>query len=275
MITKLGLLLLTFVFLACSKVSVGYSLGTHQIQNRVEDAFDFSGSKSKEVNRFLSEEFDKNKKPVFKKLKDVLVKMEALSQKESPTQVEKDQLHQFLLDFQKELIVSFKSSFDKVIKEVGDAEIKNFKEYSADQIAEKREEALDKKSFKKKKIANFTRVAEFLLGDLTSEQEQQVAKFVDEHVDFYIQQIELRSGFSADFVKLFPQKDKMIDLSLAYFSGDQSVRSEDYKKARGAFELDMKNLIFSLWAQKTAEQKKFFQKRVQDISSEIDKILSE
>ena len=126
MMKKIGLIFLSLAFLSCSKVGVGYSIGTHQIQNRVDDAFDFPRAKSKVVDRYLSAEFDKNKKTVFRKLKELLSKMETLAQKENPTQVEKDLLHQYLKDYQKEMITLFKPSFDKVMQEVGDSIIKYF-----------------------------------------------------------------------------------------------------------------------------------------------------
>lgn len=269
------ILILPVAFLACSKVGVGYSIGTNQIESRVDDAFDFPRSKSKDVNRFLDSQFVKNKKPVFKKLKELISKVETLSQKENLTQEEKDLLHQYLLDYQKEMIVLFKPSFDKVMQEVGDSEIKNFKEYSNEQISEKKEEASDKKSFKKRKIANVTKVAEFLLGDLTKSQEQQVVKFVDDHLNFYVEQIDMRKNFNDDLIKLYPQKEKMTDLSLAYYAGDNNIRTDEYKKARVVFELDLKSFIFALWDQKNSEQKEFFKKRLKDIGHEVDKILIE
>lgn len=272
---KLGLIFILLAFAACSKVGVGYSIGTNQIESRVDDAFDFSRSKSKDVTRFLDSQFDKNKKPVFKKIKELITKLEALSQKESLSQEEKDQFHQYLLDYQKEMIALFKPSFDKVMQEVGDTEIKNFKEYSAEQISEKKEEAVDKKSFKKRKVANVTKVAEFLLGDLTKSQEQEVSKFVDDHLQFYVDQIDMRKVFNDNLIKLYPQKEKMTDLSLAYYAGDNNVRTDDYKKARIVFEQDMKNFIFTLWDGKNGDQKQHFQKRLSDISREVDKILIE
>lgn len=272
---KLILILTSLAFLACSKVGVGYSIGTNQIENRVDDAFDFPRSKSKDVGRFLDSQFDKNKKPVFKKIKELISKVEALANKENLTQEEKDQFHQYLLDYQKEMITLFKPSFDKVMQEVGDTEIKNFKEYSNEQITEKKEEASDKKSFKKRKVANVTKVAEFLLGDLTKSQEQQVNKFVEDHISFYVDQIDMRKTFNDDLIKLYPQKEKMTDLSLAYYAGDNNIRTDEYKKARVVFELDLKNLIFALWEQKNSEQKEFFQKRLKDIGHEVDKILIE
>lgn len=272
---KLGVLIVSLFFVGCSKVGTGYNIGTYQIKDRVDDAFDFPSSKSKDVDRFLASQFDKNKKPVFKKIKELLGKADALSQKPNLSQEEKDLLHQYLLDFQKEMITLFKPSFEKVMQEIGDNEIKNFKEYSAEQLADKKDEAADAKSFKKKKIANLTRVIEFLLGDLTKSQEQLVSKFVDEHVNFYIEQIDMRKVFNDDLVKLYPQKDKMTDLSIAYYAGDNTIRTDEYKKARVTFEQDMKSFIFTLWDQKSSEQKDFFQKRIQDLNREVDKILIE
>lgn len=269
-------LILPFLLLACSKVGVGYSLGTSQINSKVDDAFEFSPrSKSKDVDKFLSAEFSKNKKIFFVKLKEQLHKLEALSVKSDLTAADADQLHTESLAFQKDMILLFKPSFNKVMTEVGDAEIKVFKDYSSEQISEREEQAENKKAFRKKKLSNITRVAEFILDDLTKEQEALAAKFIDEHIDFYAQQIQLRKKFNADFIKLYPQKDKMLDLSLAYYSGDTSIRTDDYKKQRDSFELDMKNLIVSLWKMRTKEQTIFFQKRLKEIITEVDKIISE
>lgn len=269
-------LLLLLLFLGCSKVGVGYNLGTKQIKSKVDDAFDFSPrSKSKEVDHFLSAEFAKNKKIFFVKLKEHLHKIEAITSKDQITAAEGDALHKDILNFQKEMILLFKPSFDKVIHEVSDAEMQVFKEYSAEQISEKEEEAANKKSFKKKKLSNIVRVAEFFLDDLSKDQEKLMEKFFDDHVNFYSEQIQMRKNFNADLVKLYPQKDKMIDLSIAYYSGDNSIRTENYVKQREIFEQDMKNFILEVWKLRSPEQKAFFHKRLKDILHEVDKILAE
>ena len=273
---KIGALLIPLLFLACSKVGVGYSLGTSQIKNKVDDAFEFSPrSKSKDVDQFLSAEFSKNKKIFFVKLKEQLHNLEAQSVKVDLTPAEADQLHLEGLAFQKDMIQLFKPSFNKVITEVGDSEIKVFKDYSSEQISEREQEAENTKAFKKKKLSNLTRVAEFLLDDLTKDQQTLASKFIDEHLEFYKNQIQLRKKFNTDLVTLYPQKEKMLALSLAYYTGDTSIRTEDYKIQRAVFEQDMKALIVSLWKLRTKEQTKFFQRRLKDIIAEVDKILSE
>lgn len=273
---KLGLYLLTLLMFSCSKVGVGYSLGTNQIKSRVDDAFEFSPrSKSKDVDQFLSAEFSKNKKVFFVKLKEHLHKIETLTAKDQITDMEGEILHRDATTFQKDMILLFKPSFDKVIREVSDAEMKVFKEYTDEQISEKEEEAADKKAFKKKKLSNFTRIAEFFLDDLTKEQEKLMEKFFDEHLNFYAEQIQMRKVFNADLIKLYPQKDKMLDLSLAYYSGDNSVRTDNYKKQRDIFETDFKDFILQIWKIRTPEQKAFFQKRLKDILHEVDKILAQ
>lgn len=274
---KLGLYLLTLLLCAsCSKVGVGYSLGTNQIKSRVDDAFEFSPrSKSKDVDHFLSAEFSKNKKVFFVKLKEHLHKIEVLTAKDQITDAEGDVLRKDASSFQKDMILLFKPSFEKVIGEVSDAEMKVFKEYTDEQISEKEEEAADKKAFKKKKLSNFSRIAEFFLDDLSKDQEKLMEKFFDEHLNFYSEQIQMRKIFNADLIKLYPQKDKMIDLSLAYYSGDNSIRTDTYKQQREIFENDFKNFILEIWKIRSPEQKIFFQKRLKDILREVDKILAQ
>ncbi|AZZ36992.1 hypothetical protein CIK05_09365 [Bdellovibrio sp. qaytius] len=272
----LGALILLVLLFACSKVGVGYSLGTRQIKSKVDDAFDFSPrSKSKEVDKFLSAEFAKNKKVFFVKLKEQLHKVEAITAKDQITPAEGEELHKDAANFQKEMILLFKPSFDKVLREVNDAEMKVFKEYSSEQITEKEEEAADKKAFKKKKLANIVRIAEFFLDDLSKDQQKLTEKFFDDHLNFYTEQIQMRKNFNAELIKLYPQKDKMIDLSLAYYSGDNSIRTDTYIKQREIFENDLKNFILEMWKLRSPEQKTFFQKRLKDIIHEVDKILAE
>lgn len=272
-------LILFFVlllFIGCSKVGVGYNLGTKQIKNKVDDAFEFTpSSKSKEVDKFLGAEFAKNKKVFFVKLKEHLHKVEALIAKDQISTAEGEELHQNVMSFQKEMILLFRPSFDKVIKEISDAEIKVFKDYSAEQISEKEEEAANRKAFKKKKLANFVRVAEFFLDDLTKDQEKLMEKFFDDHLSFYTEQIQMRKVFNEELVKLYPQKDKMIDLSIAYYSGDNSIRTDTYVKQRVVFEEDMKNFILDVWKMRTPAQKTFCQKRIKEVLQEVDKILAE
>lgn len=274
---KIILIILVPLFLlACSKVGVGYSVGTSQVQNRVDDAFDFHPrAKSKDVDRFLSEQFENNKKPFFIKVKDLLQKFEAQSIKKELTTAEVNELHRASVNFRKDIIEMFRPSFNKVLTEVGDTEIKVFKDYTSEQISEREEEVANKKSFKKKRLSSLIRVAEFFLDDLTKEQEALASKFVEEHLDFYAEQIQARKSFNQELVKLYPQKDKMINLSLAYYSGDSDIRTEIYKKQREVFEQDMKNFILSLWNRRTSEQTAFFQKRLFDVIAEIDKIITE
>lgn len=272
----LGVLLLSFLLMACSKVGVGYSLGARQIKGKVEDAFEFSPrAKKKEVDNFLSEQFDKNKKVFFMKLKEELRKIETLAAKDQITSAEGETLHKDALNFQKEMILLFKPSFEKVMTEISEAEMKVFKEYTTEQIEEKTEEAANKKAFKKKKVSNTTRMAEFFLDDLTKDQEKLIEKFVDDHVNFYTEQIQMRKHYNEDMIKLYPQKEKMLSLSLAYYSGDNRIRTDQYVKQREIFENDFKNFILDMWKLRTPEQKAFFQDRIKDIIKEIDKIIAE
>lgn len=262
--------------MACSKVGLGYSIGTSQIKSKVDDAFDFSPrSKSKDVDQFLSAEFAKNKKIFFVKLKDQLQKLEVMSLKSDLNDMDIDKLYSDGQIMQKEIISMFKPSFNKVFTEISDAEIKVYKEYSSEQISEREKEAEDTKSFKKKKFSNFTRVAEFLLDDLTKDQEDLINKFIDEHLEFYKNQIRSRKKFNADLIALYPQKDKMIDFSIAYCAGDASIRSDEYKKERAFFEQEIKKLIVSLWKLRSKDQTVFFQNRLKDVIVEIDKIISD
>ena len=272
----LGVLILSFLLLACSKVGVGYSLGTRQIKGKVDDAFEFSPrAKNREVNKFLSEQFDKNKKVFFVRLKEELHKVEVLTAKDQITPAEGETLHKDAINFQKEMILLFKPSFEKVMTEISEAEMQVFKEYTTEQIQEKTEEAANKKAFKKKKLSNSTRIAEFFLDNLTKEQKNLLEKFFDDHVNFYTEQIQMRKHFNEDLIKLYPQKDKMLNLSLAYYSGDNSIRTDQYVKQRVVFEADIKNFILDMWKLRTPEQKTYFQNRIKDILKEIDKILAE
>lgn len=267
--------LLPLFFMGCSKVGVGYSIGTNQIQDKVDDAFAFSPrSKSKDIDHFLSEEFRKNKKIFFEKSKALILDFHKTAQKDVVTSANGDLLHARLTIFQKEMIELFTPSFKKVLNAVGDSEIQVFNEYSVEKVSEKMEDFSDKKDFKNKKMKNFVRVAEFLLGDLGREQRKIMEKFVDDHMGFYEAQILARKKFNADLIRLYPEKDKMIHLSLAYYSGDRSVYADTYKGQLSNFEVEMKDLILKIWSMRTPEQKAFYLRRIDEIIKEIDKVLA-
>lgn len=262
--------------LSCSKVGVGYSIGSKLVQNKVDDAFDFKPkAKSKGVDQFLSAEFKKKRKIFFIRAKSLVLSLQLLSQKDPITDSDAEKLYQEVGKFQKDMIQLFRPSFQKVMTEVGDAELKVFNEYSVEQMSEKEEQVNDLKSFKKKKHKNIERLTDFLLDDVTSNQEKLIEKFVAKHIDFYKLHLQIRKKFDTDLIKIYPEKDKMIDLSIAYYSGDPAIRSDIYNKQREIFESEMRSMILEIWKLRTPSQKNFFQQRLTELLKEIEKVIAE
>ena len=76
------LCILALVTQSCTKVGLGYRLGTGEVRSRIADSFDYQPSnKSRKVDFALKEHFETNKKPVFIKIQIFLKSIVAATEK--------------------------------------------------------------------------------------------------------------------------------------------------------------------------------------------------
>lgn len=274
---KINFLLFSFFLifnLSCTKVGLGYRLGTGQVRSRIAESFDYQPSnKARKVDFALKEHFEKNKKPVFIKAQIFLKTIKAAAAKNDPILTDIDVLFEQAQLLQTEIIDLFRPSFELVLTEIEDPELKSFSKYYLKKYNEKKEELAGLDTYKKSKTKSFTRIIDFIFDETNPKQESLINDFVIAHIDYYRNQIEIRKKFNEDLIKLYPDKKKMINFSLKYYKSDEDIRSADYKKQRALFEDNFKKFILSIWLQTTPKQKTYFSSILIDIESEIESII--
>ncbi len=271
------LLSLIFLFLiqSCTKVGLGYRLGTGEVRSRIAENFDFQPSnKSRKVDFTLKEHFENNKKPVFVKIQIFLKSIIAATKKKQSEPADVEALFRPAKLLQTDLIDLFRPSFELVLTEIEEPEIKSFSKFYLKKYNEKKEELAVFDSYKKNKTKSFTRIIGFIFDEVSPQQEDLINSFVIANIDYYRGQIEIRKKFNDDLVKFYPDKKKMIDLSLKYYKSDEDIRTADYKKSRSQFEGNLKKFILSVWVQTTPKQKTYFSSILKDIESEVESIIN-
>ena len=174
---------------------------------------------------------------------------------------------------QTDIIDLFTPSFELVLTESEETEIKSFTMYYLKKYTEKKEELAAFDSYKKNKTKSFKRIIGFIFDEINPQQEALINSFVIANIDYYRGQIEIRKKFNDDLVKLYPDKKKMIDFSLKYYKSDEDICTADYKKIRTQFEDNLKKFILSIWLQTTPKQKTYFASILKDVESEIESII--
>lgn len=259
---------------SCTKVGLGYHLGTGEIRSRIAESFDFQPSnKSRKVDFALKEQFENNKKPVFAKIQNVLKSIITATEKKQTELTDVNALFTQAKRIQIDIIDLFKPSFELVLTEIEDPEVKSFSKYYIKNYNEKKEELASVDSYKSKRIKSFKRIIGFIFDEINPQQEVLINEFVTNNIEYYRTQIEIRKKFNDDLIKLYPDKKKMIDLSLKYYKSDEDIRTADYKKIRAQFEDNLKKFVLLLWLQTTPKQKLHFLSILKDIESEIESII--
>lgn len=259
---------------SCTKVSLGYRLGSGEVRSRLAESFDFQPSnKSRKVDFALKEHFENNKKPVFVKIQIFLKSIITATEKKQPELTDVNTLFSQAKQLQIDIVDLFKPSFELVLTEIEDPEVKSFSKYYLKKYNEKKEELASVDSYKSKRIKSFKRIIGFIFDEINPQQEVLINEFVTDNIEYYRTQIEIRKKFNDDLIKLYPDKKQMIDLSLKYYKSVEDIRTADYKKIRAQFEDNLKKFVLSMWLQTTPKQKTYFASILKNIESEIESII--
>lgn len=264
-----------FLITSCTKLSLGYKFGTSTLKSRLYDSFEFtSRDKTHQLNKHFDKVFAENKKPFFTLLKKTINRIQQ-DIRQNITLETVHNLHLDLIKTQRQVVEIYADSFSVVFGFVSNVELENYKKYVEEKNIELNAEAKDLTKFKDKKVKNFERAFDFLLNDITDEQLEWVRKFVDDNQLYYLNQINIRHKFNQELISLYPDKTKMKNLSVAYFAGDSSIRTDEYQKERLLFESNMKHFIVKVYKSLTVKQKAFLEERLFELIRDIDKELSE
>jgi len=244
---------------ACTKLSIGYSLGSRQIKGRIQDSFDFDTKKKRyEIDSTLSEQFDSHKNKVFAEFLDCFENLNLIANQKKISEEDLLKLYDRVKTAQVKNIGLFKESFKKVVFSIEDHELNSFKKYSSDKTNEFRKKLENETRFIEEKQENIEKTIRFFFDDISDDQRKIVQEFVNKNIKFYKNQIEVRKGFFDNFIKLYPDHQKMMELAIGYYSGDQLYRDLDYIKERQAFEKEVAGLILKIWDNSSLKQRKNF-----------------
>lgn len=114
---------------------------------------------------------------------------------------------------------------------------------------------------------------DIIFGSVSEEQKKIYRQFVEENYEYYKSQIGARKYFLDQFELRLSKKEEMLDYTMKYYSGDESVKSEGHLKLQKVFFSNLNKLQVDIWNAASAEQKSEFRKTLAEIKDELSALI--
>lgn len=263
-------LLLALLFIsACTKFEIGYQLAPRWVSNRLDDAFDFSSARLKEIRSQLNEDFKKNHRAVAELVTKHADELLALAEKKEVLPKDCKNIVDSIYQSRKDLLILFKPSVDMVLKNLSVAESKKLNEYSEKKFKESDEKLAEKEDYIKKQLKTFDKIMDFLFDSASNEQTKMYENFVIKNFDYYVVQEESRKTFLKKFNVLLQDKNELVDFVIKYYASDISVQSDNYQKKHAVFLNSLYDFKAKIWHSCSDKQKKAFTKNLLALKEEV------
>lgn len=270
---KYFLILLSSLFIfSCSRVEVIYQFAPKVAADKVDDAFDFKSARYKEVRHQIETDLKDNKKVIIQNINELIDVLSTLSVKESLTLKDFQDLALDIRQKQKVLIAFFKPSFEKVILNLSEEEVKSLSKYSAKTMEKNDEELREHKPFVDKRLEGFEKLMDYFFDDTTSEQKAIYGDFIRNNFEYFKAQSVARKEFVLQFNWPIQDKEKLKDNVMKYYSSDSSVRTATYATQLTLFEKNLIQLQLELWQTVTKKQKDYFRAKLTSLKTDLLKL---
>lgn len=267
-------LVLVVLFLgSCSKLELALDFAPRLIANNLDDTFDFTSERYNSIKSSIAKDISQNKKVAVEEIIKSLDQLLLVAEKNKVTKADFENNMDDLKVLQKKAVVLFQPSISEVVNSLSKKEFDHMKEVSAERFEKSDERLLDPKKFKKHAIVNFEKNMELFFDDVTDEQIKMYEVFIDNNYEFYKMQIDFRKESIEKFESLLDSKVELLDYALKYYSGDDSVKPENYVKKQKQFFNNANQLQVDIWNSTTDDQKKEFIKTLVELKQEIQSLV--
>lgn len=266
-------LLLTILFLgACNKLELAMDFAPRLIANNLDDTFDFTSERYSRIKNSIEKDIQQNKNVAVDEVIKSLDQLLLMADKNKVTKADFENNIADLKVLQKRAVGLFSRSIEEVVNSLTKKEFDHMKEVSAERFAKSDERLLDPKKFKKHAVDRFENNMELFFDDVTDEQIKMYETFIDNNYEFYKLQIDFRKESIKKFELLLDNKEQLLDYTLKYYSGDDSVKPEIYVKKQKQFFDNANQLQVDIWNSTSADQKKEFKKTLIELKTEIQSL---
>ena len=259
-------------FFSCSRVELIYQFAPKVAADKVDEAFDFKSERYKEVRHQIEADFKINKVLIIRNINELIDVLSVLSIKENLTLKDLQDFSADVRRKQKTLIVLFQLSFEKVILNINEQEVKNLSKYTVESFEKIDEQLREHKPFIDKRVEGFVKLMDYFFNNATSEQKALYGDFVRKNFEYYKSQSTARREFVAQFNWPIQNKETLKNYVMQYYSGDSSVRSTSYAARLAIFEKNLIQLQYDLWKTLDKKQKDYFRVKLITLKTDLLKL---
>ena len=260
-----------FMF-SCSRVELIYKFAPKVIADKADDAFDFTSERYDKVRHQIESDLKKNKKVIVQNINELLDVLNSLSKKETLTSKDFQDLFLIIREKQKTLIYLFKPSFEEVILNTSQAEIKNINLFSEKKFEENDQFLNEKKPFVKKRVESFVKLMDYFFDAATPEQKKIYGTFIEKNWSYFQSQSTARKEFMTRLSWPILNREDLKDYVLKYYSSDPSTRSPKHADELLVFEKNLIEFQSALWLTISREQKNYFQAKLKTLKIDLLKL---
>lgn len=269
---RLSLIVIFFVIFftqACSRLQLVYDFAPRLIANNLDENFDFSSQRYSEVKSTIARDFKVNQDFLKSQLLDVIEDLLTLSEVKTLTSIDVEKIYQKIHSSQIKIVYTFKPSFTEVLNKATPKELLHYKLEIEKKHKKFSERLASMDEFLDTSTDKFEDNMDMIFDDVTTVQKQLYRNFILKNYSYFVLQKEHKTNYLNKFDSLFNNKEELTLLSLKYFSGDASLKSEEYQIAHKKFLNDMFIETVNLWKTLSPEQLKHFKYFLNKLKSEI------
>ena len=269
----IALILIFFLVAACTKLELGYRLAPRSMMSKLDDSFDFSSDRFKQIKSKLDDDFKINRIQVAQLVTKHVDYILVLAEKKEVGAPDLKLLMNSVQKTRGELVNLFRPTFGLVITNLNGDEIKSLDEFSKKKFKEQDKKLSEKEDYIEKQLDTFEKVMDFLFDSSSKEQVLVYQHFVEENYDYYVQQAEQRKIFAKRFESLIGNRAQLLDYVLNYYAGDPSSRAEAHQKRVVEMSEKFNTLLERVWVTLTPKQKTKLKENMLDLKEELNSLI--
>jgi hypothetical protein len=260
------------IFTGCSRMDMAYSFAPRLTANQLEDAFDLSSSRYHKIKDRIENDLKSNKGEIKSGLISLIDSVSTVSDKKKLSTEELKGFFATGKDLQVRLITLLRPSFEEVLGAMSRDELEHLKSYSEEKFKKSGEKLESAEKFRKAGLKNFEKHMETFFNSVTDEQLLLYGNFLNENFEYFKYQLTVRQSFVNRLDSLFETKPEMVNYVVKYYSGDSSVKSEEFRKKQEVYLQSAFAVAESIWASLTDKQRAEFKDTLAGMRADLSKL---
>jgi len=244
------------------------------ITNYIDQYFDMNSLQLQLLEKSLDEDLLKVRKIIFPKLVDKLQKINL--DIEGRIVFKESLINSYAMDF-KEIfnsgLVIFEPSAQAFVNHLSVSQVQSFKNKFDKKTKELEKDAGNILKARKKRYDDLKTHLESWIGTLVSEQQTDIEKYADENPFPLEEQILNRNKLAAEFIKVFPDKNKRTKFIHELFYNYESLREPHYAKLMDDGLHKDFEIISTVLNKMTTYQKKILSRKLIDRAEQVKKMV--